>query len=105
MFITDILFDESMTISFTKVSFIEKDNLSTAFNFIREKVESGGQTIIVYPLINESEKQDLSAAVESYEYLRDNKFWPPVGRVDNVFGDRNLVCSCPSLQEYKEEAA
>ena len=32
-------------------SFIEKDNLSTAFNFIREKVESGGQTIIVYPLI------------------------------------------------------
>ena len=39
------------------------------------------------------------------EYLKVNKFWPPVGRVDNVFGDRNLVCSCPSLQEYKEEAA
>ena len=55
-------------------SFIEKENLSTAFNFIREKVEDGGQTIIVYPLINESEKQDLSAAVESYEYLRNNIF-------------------------------
>ncbi len=55
-------------------SFIEKENLSIAFNFIREKVEDGGQTIIVYPLINESEKQDLSAAVESYEYLRDNIF-------------------------------
>ena len=55
-------------------SFIENDNLSTAFNFIREKVEVGGQTIIVYPLINESEKQDLSAAVESFEYLRDNIF-------------------------------
>ena len=55
-------------------SYIEKENLSTAFNFIREKVEVGGQTIIVYPLINESEKQDLSAAVESYEYLRDNIF-------------------------------
>ena len=55
-------------------SFIEKDNLSTAFNFIREKIESGGQTIIVYPLINESEKQDLSAAVESYEYLRNSIF-------------------------------
>ena len=38
-------------------------------NFIREKVDDGGQTIIVYPLINESENQDLSAAVESYEYL------------------------------------
>jgi RecG-like helicase len=55
-------------------SFMKKENLSTAFNFIREKVEDGGQTIIVYPLINESEKQDLSAAVESYEYLRDNIF-------------------------------
>ncbi len=55
-------------------SFIEKDNLSTTFNFIREKVESGGQTIIVYPLINESEKQDLSAAVESYEYLSNSIF-------------------------------
>ena len=55
-------------------SYIENDNLSTAFNFIREKVELGGQTIIVYPLINESEKQDLSAAVESFEYLRDNIF-------------------------------
>ena len=55
-------------------SYIEKDNLSTAFNFIRDKVEAGGQTIIVYPLINESEKQDLSSAVESYKYLRDNIF-------------------------------
>ena len=55
-------------------SYIEKDNLSTAYNFIREKVDEGGQTIIVYPIINENENQDLSAAVESYEYLRDNIF-------------------------------
>ena len=38
-------------------------------------------------------------------YLKDNKYWPPVGRVDNVYGDRNLVCSCPSIDEYKDEAA
>lgn len=31
---------------------------------------------------------------------RDNKFWPPVGRVDNVYGDKNLVCSCPPMSEY-----
>ncbi len=31
---------------------------------------------------------------------RSNKFWPAVGRVDNVFGDRNLVCSCPPMEEY-----
>ncbi|MFL2840771.1 MAG: aminomethyl-transferring glycine dehydrogenase [Pseudohongiellaceae bacterium] len=33
--------------------------------------------------------------------LRDNKYWPPVGRVDNVFGDRNLVCACPPISEYE----
>jgi len=71
-------------------SFIEKDNLSTAFNFIREKVESGGQTIIVYPLINESEKQDLSAAVESYEYL-SNSIFPDlnVGLIHGQLEDEN----------------
>jgi len=32
--------------------------------------------------------------------LRENKFWPAVGRVDNVFGDRNLVCSCAGMENY-----
>ncbi|WP_028241314.1 aminomethyl-transferring glycine dehydrogenase [Stutzerimonas azotifigens] len=30
------------------------------------------------------------------------KYWPPVGRVDNVFGDRNLVCACPSIEAYQD---
>jgi glycine dehydrogenase len=29
-----------------------------------------------------------------------DKYWPPVGRVDNVFGDRNLICTCPPLEDY-----
>jgi len=32
------------------------------------------------------------------------KFWPPVKRVDNVYGDRNLVCSCPPMEEYLQAA-
>ncbi len=32
--------------------------------------------------------------------LRDHKFWPPVGRIDNVYGDRNLVCSCTGMDAY-----
>jgi len=36
---------------------------------------------------------------------RMDKYWSPVGRVDNVFGDRNLVCICPSPDEYRDEAA
>jgi len=35
--------------------------------------------------------------------LREYKYWSPVGRVDNVFGDTNLVCSCPPLSVYEEE--
>jgi len=36
------------------------------------------------------------------EHLRGRKFWPPVGRVDNPFGDRNLVCSCDGMDAYGE---
>ncbi len=36
--------------------------------------------------------------------LRDYKYWPPVARVDNVYGDRNLVCSCPPMDDYREAA-
>jgi glycine dehydrogenase len=38
-------------------------------------------------------------------YLKVNKFWPPVARVDNVHGDRNLICSCPSLDSYRDDEA
>lgn len=33
-------------------------------------------------------------------WVRANKLWPAVGRVDNAFGDRNVMCSCPPLDEY-----
>jgi glycine dehydrogenase len=36
--------------------------------------------------------------------FRVDKYWPPVGRVDNVFGDRNLICTCPPLDSYMEAA-
>ncbi|SEF32260.1 aminomethyl-transferring glycine dehydrogenase [Variovorax sp. NFACC27] len=36
--------------------------------------------------------------------LKNAKYWPPVGRVDNVYGDRNLFCSCVPVSEYDEEA-
>ncbi len=37
-------------------------------------------------------------------YVRMNKYWPPVKRVDNVHGDRNLVCTCAPLEAYAETA-
>jgi glycine dehydrogenase len=35
---------------------------------------------------------------------RTDKYWPPVGRVDNAYGDRNLVCSCPPMADYAQAA-
>ncbi len=35
-------------------------------------------------------------------WVRDNKFWPSVGRIDNVRGDKNLICSCPPIESYAE---
>ena len=36
--------------------------------------------------------------------FRVDKYWPPVNRVDNAFGDRNLVCTCPPLEDYLDAA-
>ena len=35
--------------------------------------------------------------------VRANKYWPPVGRLDNVYGDRNLICSCPLISDYETD--
>ncbi|MBU6359731.1 MAG: aminomethyl-transferring glycine dehydrogenase [Chloroflexi bacterium] len=36
---------------------------------------------------------------------RQDKYWSPVGRIDNVYGDRNLVCACVPIEDYADEAA
>ena len=57
---------------------------------------------------------ELSSDKWSYPYSRkeaayptawlfDYKYWPPVGRIDNTFGDRNLVCTCADIEEYAED--
>jgi len=40
-------------------------------------------------------------AVYPAEWLKDFKYWPPVGRIDNASGDRNLVCTCPDIKDYE----
>ncbi|MDG1012829.1 MAG: aminomethyl-transferring glycine dehydrogenase, partial [Luminiphilus sp.] len=37
--------------------------------------------------------------------FRMDKYWPPVGRVDNAYGDRHFICTCPSLDEYEQEVS
>jgi glycine dehydrogenase len=53
-----------------------------------------------------SEKWDHPYSREEGAYpapwTRDYKFWPAVARIDNVYGDRNLFCSCPPIEEFSE---
>jgi glycine dehydrogenase len=37
-------------------------------------------------------------------WVAEDKYWPPVARVDNAYGDRHLVCACPPLEDYREAA-
>jgi glycine dehydrogenase len=50
-------------------------------------------------------KYSREEAAYPSKFLKSDKFWPPVARVDNVYGDKNLFCSCPSMDEFKEDAA
>jgi glycine dehydrogenase len=43
-------------------------------------------------------------AVFPADFVRENKFWPPVGRIDNTYGDRHLICACPPLEAYADES-
>lgn len=42
-------------------------------------------------------------AIFPLEWVRENKFWPSVGKIDNAFGDRNLQCTCPPIENYQTE--
>jgi glycine dehydrogenase len=54
--------------------------------------------------LTENWVHDYTREVAAYPVpgLRLNKYWPTVARVDNVYGDRNLVCSCPPMESYLE---
>jgi glycine dehydrogenase len=45
-------------------------------------------------------KYSRQQAVFPVDGIKENKYWPPIGRIDNVYGDRNLVCSCPPIDDY-----
>ena len=82
-----------------------------------DKVQSGDYDKIDNPLKNAphthvelssntwSHKYEREEAAYPSEILKTVKYWPPVGRVDNVYGDKNLFCTCPSMDEYEDSAA
>ncbi|MTZ14650.1 aminomethyl-transferring glycine dehydrogenase [Pseudomonas sp. JL972] len=94
----------------------ELDRFIDAMIAIREEiraVETGELDSTDNPLTNAPHTAAELAGQWSHPYSReqavypgktavDSKYWPPVARVDNVYGDRNLVCSCPPMEVYQD---
>ena len=51
---------------------------------------------------NWDHKYTRTEAAFPHSYLYNNKYWAPVARIDNVYGDRNLFCVCPPIEEYED---
>ncbi|NMG00502.1 aminomethyl-transferring glycine dehydrogenase [Aromatoleum toluolicum] len=93
----------------------ELDRFCDAMIAIRQeiaKVASGEFDAKDNPLVNAPHTAEAIAGEWTHPYsreqavyplasLRANKYWSPVGRVDNVYGDRNLVCACPPMSDYE----
>ena len=47
-------------------------------------------------------KYSIEKAIAPLSWVKENKFWPTIGRVDDAYGDRNLVCSCLPIEEYEK---
>ena len=97
---------------------VELDRFCDAMKLIRkeiELIETGMMDKIDNPLKNSphtvndiiveewSHPYSREAAVYPDEHTKENKFWPGVSRVDNAYGDRNLVCNCLPLNSYEGE--
>ena len=78
---------------------------SSKFDKIDNPLKNAPHTYIELASNEWNHKYTREEAAFPNEYVKNNKYWAPVARVDNVYGDRNLVCSCPSMDEYKDEAA
>lgn len=97
----------------------EIDRFIDAMLSIREEIaliESGQYTLEDNPLVNAPHTAETllrddwnhcySRTVAAYPAGKDKpaaKYWPPVGRIDNVYGDKHLICSCPPLSTYVED--
>jgi len=96
----------------------ELDRFCDALIAIRDEIraiETGAVPGDDNPLVNAPHTAEMVTSTEwNHAYtreqaaypdrrLREHKFWPPVARIDNAFGDRNFVCSCPPMESYGED--
>ena len=81
----------------------EIDNVvSGKFDIIDNPLKNSPHTMV--HIMNDKWDHKYSRKIAAFpaKWLYDYKYWPTVSRVDNAYGDRNLVCTCPPISEYEE---
>src|SRR6056300_612888 len=78
---------------------------SGQFDKIDNPIKNAPHTHVEVAANKWDHKYEREEAAYPTEILKSTKYWPPVARVDNVYGDKNLFCTCPSIDEYKDTAA
>ena len=78
---------------------------SGEFDKIDNPIKNAPHTHVELASSKWDHKYKREEAAYPSEFLKTFKYWPPVARVDNAYGDKNLFCSCPSLDEFKNNAA
>ena len=93
-------------------SIAELDRFCDAMISIREEIKNATKDDENNPLKNAPHTQEMltsddwtlpytrKQAAFPLAYIADNKFWPTVRRVDDAYGDRNLICSCSPIEDY-----
>lgn len=91
-------FIEAMISIRKEISAIENGQADTENNLLKNSPHTADC------IINQEWNYPYSPQEAAYpvSYLKEWKYWVPVRRVDNAYGDRNLICSCPSVEEYME---
>ncbi len=92
----------------------EMDRFCDAMISIRQEIEEASKSDVNNPLKNAPHTQDMvcndqwdfpysrTTAAFPLSYIKEDKFWPSVRRVDDAYGDRNLICTCAPIDDYAE---
>lgn len=89
-------FCKTMEMIYSEIMEIEKGEYERNDNVLKNAPHTLGDIVGEW-----THSYSISKAVAPTNWVKDNKFWPTVSRVDNAFGDRNLVCSCLPIEEYE----
>ena len=89
-------FCEAMIAIREEIRAIEKGKADRADNVLKQAPHTAASVVSD----NWNHKYGREQAAYPAPWLREHKFWPAVGRIDNPYGDRNLVCTCPPMENY-----